>query len=205
MKLKFSYLLKVTFFAFTTVALFTQCKGEGSATNTNTQNTAVINADGAFSYKIAYVEMDSLLMKYNYWNDMNEAMMKKQEDMSLTINQKLRDLENDYRDFQRKIDNNVFLSRERAEQEQKRIQKKEQDVKALQNSLMQELDAEYQKNGLEINDAINSFIEEYNKEKGFNMIISNTGNSNLLYADKNLDITNEIVAGLNAKYSNVKK
>ncbi len=205
MKLRFSYLLKMTFFAFATVALFTQCKGEGSNTSNtnNSENTTAVA--GNFAYKIAYVEMDSLLMNYDYWNDINEAMMKKQEDMSATVNQKIRDFENDYKDFQRKIENNAFLSRERAEQEQKRLYKKQQDIEALQAKLSQELASEAQKNDLEIRDAINSFIQEYNKTKGFNLIISNTGNSNLLYADKGLDITSEIVEGLNARYIAPKK
>lgn len=204
MKLKFSYLFKVTLFACAAM-LFTQCKGEGTSSNANTtQNYATTTANGEFSYKIAYVEMDSLLMNYNYWTDINEAMMKKQEDMSVTINQKIRDFENDYRDFQRKVDNNAFLSRDRAEQEQKRLLKKQQDVEALQNKMAQELSTEAQKNDLEIRDAINTFIAEYNKEKGFSLILSNTGTSNLLYADKALDITKEVVDGLNARYANKK-
>lgn len=198
MKLKSSYLLKLTLFTFTTVALFVQCKGE--ATTESTTQTQNVGQNDSFGYKIAYVEMDSLLMNYDYWNDINEAMMKKQEDMTATINQKIRAFENDYKDFQRKIENNAFLSRERAEQEQKRLYKKQQDVEALQAKLSEELAAEAQKNDLEIRDAINAYIQEYNKTKGYNMIISNTGNSNLLYADKSLDITKEIVEGLNTRY-----
>lgn len=198
MKFRFSYLFKSTFFALATVALFTQCKGESSATS-NTASSENVN-NGTITYKVAYVDMDSLLMNYDYWNDINEAMMKKQEDMTVTINQKIRDFENDYKDFQRKIDENVFFTRERAEQEKKRLYTKQKDVESLQAKLSQEYAAEAQKNDLEIRDAINSYIQEYNKAKGYNMIFSNAGNSNFLYADKALNITKEVVAGLNAKY-----
>lgn len=198
MKFRFSYLFKSTFFALATVALFTQCKGEASATS-NTASSENVN-NGTITYKVAYVDMDSLLMNYDYWNDINEAMMKKQEDMTVTINQKIRDFENDYKDFQRKIDENVFFTRERAEQEKKRLYTKQKDVESLQAKLSQEYAAEAQKNDLEIRDAINSYIQEYNKAKGYNMIFSNAGNSNFLYADKALNITKEVVAGLNAKY-----
>lgn len=198
MKFRFSYLFKSTFFALATVALFTQCKGEASATS-NTASSENVN-NGTITYKVAYVDMDSLLMNYDYWNDINEAMMKKQEDMTVTINQKIRDFENDYKDFQRKIDENVFFTRERVEQEKKRLYTKQKDVESLQAKLSQEYAAEAQKNDLEIRDAINSYIQEYNKAKGYNMIFSNAGNSNFLYADKALNITKEVVAGLNAKY-----
>ena len=201
MKTRFNSLL-TGIFAFTTIALFVQCKGEAVSTNPapNTSTQTITNG-----MKIAYVEMDSLLMQYDFWNDVTEAMMKKQEDMTATINTKIRDFENDYKDFQRKIDNNAFLSRERVEQEQNRLMKKEQDIQNLQNKLAQELSTEAQKNDLEIRDAINSFVEEYNKDKGYTFIISNTGNSNLLFADKAYDITKEIVDGLNALYTSSKK
>ena len=54
--------------------------------------------------------------------------------------------------------------------------------------------------------AINSFLKIYNKTKGYSLIISNSGFDNLLYADKAFDITQEIVDGLNARYTpNLKK
>ena len=38
--------------------------------------------------KIAYVEIDSLLAKYNFCIDLNEAMVKKSENVRMTLNQK---------------------------------------------------------------------------------------------------------------------
>lgn len=200
MKTRLNYLVK-GLFAFAVIAFFVQCKGEATTPNSSTiQNPATAEA-GSTTLKIAYVEMDSLLMNYDFWNDVTEAMMKKQEDMTATVNQKVRELEKEFTDFQRKIENNAFLSRERAEQEQARLMKKRQDIDALQNKLGQELGAEAQKNDLEIRDAINSFIAEYNKAKGYDLILSNSGNSNILYGNVKLDITKDIIEGLNARYS----
>lgn len=201
MKTKLNPLVK-GLFAFAIIALFAQCKGE--ATPNSGQNTEDVNAITG-EIKIAYVEMDSLLMGYNFWNDITEIMMKKQEEMTATINQKARDLEKEFVEFQRKIENNAFLSRERAEQEQARLMKKRNDIEELQNKLAQELSTEAQKNDLEIRDAIDSYVKEYNKTKGFTFIISNTGNNSLLYADNAYNITKDIVDGLNARYSSSKK
>ena len=52
---------------------------------------------------------------------------------------------------------------------------------------------------------VNAFLKEYNKTKGYSMIISNTGFDNLLYADSIYNITKEIVDGLNARYSSPAK
>ena len=104
------------------------------------------------------------------------------------------------------IQNNGFVSRERAEQEQARLIKQQQELQELQAKLAEELAAENQKNSLQMRDSINSFLKVYNQAKGYDLIISNTGFDNLLYANPAYNITNEIVEGLNARYNpSVKK
>ena len=124
----------------------------------------------------------------------------------LTLNQKASELEKQKQEFQTKYQNNAYLSQERAQQEYNRIAKLEQDLQNLSNKLQSELMSENEKNSLQLRDSINAFLKEYNKTKGYSMIISNTGFDNLLYADSVYNITREILDGLNARYSSpVKK
>ena len=74
-------------------------------------------------------------------------------------------------------------------------------MQQLQEKLTNELQTENQKNSLQLRDSINSFLKVFNKDKGYSLIISNTGFDNLLYADKAFNITDEIVEGLNARYN----
>ena len=184
------------------IVLFAQCAG-----NTDKQTTnAPAQAGGLSEMKIAYVEIDTLLAKYNYCIDLNEAMVKKGENVRLTLNQKASELEKQKQEFQTKYQNNAYLSQERAQQEYNRIAKLEQDLQNLSNKLQSELMSENEKNSLQLRDSINAFLKEYNKTKGYSMIISNTGFDNLLYADSVYNITREILDGLNARYSSpVKK
>ena len=151
--------------------------------------------------KIAFVEIDSLLSKYHFWNDLSEEMIKKEENIRTTLNEKGKKLEAEAREFDRKIQNNGYASRERAEQEQARLMKLQQELQELQQKLTSELAAENQKNSLELRDSINSFLKVYNQTKGYDLIISNTAFDNLLYGNPAYNITNEIVEGLNARYS----
>ena len=185
------------FLALAFVLGFTQCANNGNAT----QETASTNVVVGSNMKIAYVEIDSLLTKYNFWNDLNEQMIKKEENIRTTLNEKGRKLEKEAQEFQRKIENNGFTSRERAEQEQARLLKQQQDLQELQQKLTEELAAENQKNSLQLRDSINSFLKIYNQDKGYDLIISNAGFDNLLYANPAFNITNEIVEGLNARYA----
>lgn len=182
--------------ALAVMTAFTQCDNN-KGTTTNTGNAAPTG--GVSELKIAYVEIDSLLTQYNFCKDLNEAMMRKQENVNATLNEKMKALDNEVREFERKYNNHVFTP-ERAQQEQARLLKMRQDLEAQHQRLMAELQQENDKNSMQLRDSINSFLKEYNKTKGYSLIISNTGADNLLYADPSLNITKEIIEGLNKRY-----
>ena len=191
------------FLALAIGLMFAQCAGNNNASTTS---APVAGATGSSNMKIAFVEIDSLLTKYNFWNDLSEQMLKKEENSRTTLNEKGKKLEAEVREFERKIQNNGYASRERAEQEQARLMKQQQELQELQQKLANDLAAENQKNSLELRDSINSFLNEYNKTKGYDLIISNTAFDNLLFGNPAYNITNEIVEGLNARYNpSVKK
>lgn len=194
---KTKYILK-GFLMLAMAFMFTQCADNKNANKGNATPAAAL-ASGEL--KIAYVEIDSLLTKYRFWNDLNEMMIQKEENIRTTLNEKAKELEKEMREFQRKLENNGFASRERAEQENLRIAQKQRDLQQLQEKLANELQTENQKNSLQLRDSINSFLKIYNKDKGYSLIFSNTGFDNLLYADKAFNITEEIVEGLNARYT----
>ena len=186
------------FLALAMVLMFAQCTENKTNESSNAAPAAV---GGPVNMKIAYVEIDSLLTKYRFWNDLNEMMIQKEENTRTTLNEKAKELDKEMREFQRKLENNGFASRERAEQENMRIAQKQRDLQQLQEKLTSELQTENQKNSLQLRDSINSFLKIYNKDKGYSLIISNTGFDNLLYADQAFNITSEIVEGLNARYT----
>lgn len=185
------------FLALAMALIFAQC-AENKGTASTASSPAAVSSG---NLKIAYVEIDSLLTKYRYWNDLNELMIQKEENIRTTLNEKAKELEKEMREFQRKLENNGFASRERAEQENLRLAQKQRDLQQLQEKLANDLQTENQKNSLQLRDSINSFLKIYNKDKGYSLIISNTGFDNLLYADQAFNITSEIVEGLNARYN----
>ncbi|OJV36466.1 MAG: hypothetical protein BGO29_03800 [Bacteroidales bacterium 36-12] len=156
------------------------------------------------SLPIAYVNVDSLLLNYQLAKESNEALMKKQEDSRLDLNVKARQLQNEMAEFQRKLDNNAFLSRERAEQEHARLMRKEQDLQQLNGKLSQELMDAQQKVNEELRDSVYTFLKNYNKDKKYEMILSNTASDNILLANDSYDITKEITDILNKRYGKKK-
>ena len=154
---------------------------------------------------IAYVNVDSLLLNYNYSKDLNEIIIKKQENSRASVNQKLRSLQTEMQDFQRKVENNAFLTRERAEQEQARLMKKQQELQDFDNRLAQELVSEQQRLNEQLRDTLVSQLRVYNKDKGYQVILSNTIGDNILLAGDAYDITKEVIEYLNKNYAPASK
>ncbi len=150
---------------------------------------------------IAYINVDSLLLNYNFAKEANESLIKKQEDSRLNINTKARQLQSEMSEFQRKLENNAFLSRERAEQEQTRLMKKQQDLQELDGQLTQQLMQVQQKMSEQLRDTINAFLKDYNKDKKYELILSNTSSDNILHAADAYDITAEVTKLLNARFA----
>jgi outer membrane protein len=150
---------------------------------------------------IAYLNTDSLLVNYLFAQDANEKLMKKQEDARLKLNTKLRTFQNEVADFQRKLENNAFLSRERAEKEQQRLAKKEQELQELEAKLTQDIMLENQKLNMQLADSLNTFLGIFNSDGRYHIILSNNAKDNVLMASEQYDITSEVIEGMNARYS----
>lgn len=189
---KFVYL---SFAAIAAMLVFTQCNNE----QPQAQKPIQVGCDGVKGIKIAFVDIDSLLNNYEFSITINKEMLRKEENMRLTLSEKARDLQQDIDEFQRKLENNVFATQARAEEEQNRILKKRESYERLSERLASELAAESQKNNVILRDSINSYLKEYNATQGYDLIISRVGD-NLLYANEALDITKEVINGLNDRY-----
>lgn len=186
--------------AVAVVILFVMQFSGKKESNVTRTFTAGEDSIGTNILPVAYVNVDSLLLNYNYAKDLNERILKRQEDSRANITQKARSLENEMQDFRRKIENNAFLTRERAEQEQQRLLTKQQELQNLDNQLAQELAAEQLKLNEQLRDSIVSQLKVFNKEKGFQIVFSNTMGDNILYAGEAYDITPELIEYLNRNY-----
>lgn len=149
---------------------------------------------------IAFINLDSVLLNYTLAQECGEQLMKKQEDARLKLNTKMRTFQNEYADFQRKVENNAFLSRERAESEANRLQRKQEELQALEEQLTQDILTEQQQLNIRLADSLTNYLNEYNQDGRFHLILSNQGRDNVLTATEGYDITDEIITALNARY-----
>ena len=183
--------------AFAIVMLFVQCNKKNNTTEKSAKTPAAQTTSILGKLPIAYVNIDSLLQKYNYAKDLNESLLRRAENSRANVNEKGRQLEKEMAEFQRKYQNNAFLSQELLQQEQQRLMKKQQELQEYIQRLEDENMREQQKMLSQMNDSIINFIHEYNKDKKYEAILNN---ASTLYIDPSYDITNEIVDLLNKRY-----
>ena len=127
-----------------------------------------------------------------------QILEKKSRNIQSTLQQKGQKLQSDATNFQQKLQQNA-LDRATAERMQAALQKQNSDLEALQQRLGAEIQEETNKYNQALHDSVQHFIAKYNKNKKYTMILSKSGD-NILYADKGVDITAEVVAGLNKAY-----
>ena len=151
--------------------------------------------------KIAYVEVDSLASQYQFCIDYTKILEKKRTNASNTLNQKGQQLQAAMNNFQQKLNNNGFRSREEAESAQAGIQRSQQSLQELQARLGSELEKEAADFSVALKDSLDHFLAQYNKDKKFDLILSKSdATSNILFAEKRYDITDEVIKGLNKRY-----
>lgn len=169
------------------VLFFTQGKDESAvpATEPNSE------------LSVAYVRMDSLLINYEVYKAMSEELLKQEESARATLNQKATELQRDMEDFQMKIENRAFLTEERARSAQDKIVRKQRNLQELTAKMEQDLMTKQKEMNEKLAATVDSVINVYNQGKGYTFILSTAGSDNILYGDKALNITNDVLQLLN--------
>jgi len=178
----------------------------GNKTNTKSPNNLGFVADSTgFHLPIAYINTDSLLSNYKFYLDLSDDLLKKQEDKSLDIKRRDDNLKKQIADFYQKAQNNIFITPERAQQEENRLLGLRQDLENYVAQISQEMSIEQAKMNKQLTDTITTALKDFNTPKKYEFILSNVGTDNILYADDSYDITVEATEFLNARYVPSKK
>mgnify|MGYP006367140247 CR=1 FL=1 len=191
--------LLLTFFAAMCIILFTQCGDETKVQN-GTKSNCTINIDSIKGLKIVYVNLDTIMYRYEFALDINKEMISKEARISATLDGKRKKLEEEIADFEYRCNAKLLATEEQFIEERDKIIKKEQEFVKLRDELYMQLESENMARSKELRDSINSYILEHNQTKGYDFILTKIGD-NILYANSTLDITMEIVEGLNKRYN----
>ena len=100
--------------AVATVSSLALASCNNAAPKMDEQPTAGSSASASGDIKIAYVEVDSLMSQYQFCKDFTLVLQKKGNNARNTLTAKQKQLQTAAANFQQKVQNNGFTSREQA-------------------------------------------------------------------------------------------
>jgi len=161
----------------------------------------VIAEDGQL--KIAFVDSDSLLAKYQYAIDLQEELNKYKDAQEKSYQQQMTKFQNDYQNYL-KTGENMTLSQQQATEAE--LKQRADKLATLEQELAAKVMQKQMDSNIELLNRIFAFVREYNADnQQFDIILRKTFNdSPSLYMNPAMDITDEIIEGLNNEYKEVK-
>lgn len=174
---------------------------DDSQSQTKTMISGMIARSDSLLPNYRYVDLDSVLSNYNLAKDYNEEMLRMQSNMQNEVKRHENNLQSLATTMQNKLQNNGYLSEASLQADQQQYadmqNKAQRAVATLQNNF--ETTALIAQKT--VNDSIEAFIYEYNLSKGYDAIFFKAAT---IYVNPALDITDEVIEGLNARYNKVK-
>ncbi len=152
---------------------------------------------------IVYVDLDRILMEYDMANDLRSVVETKVQNIQAEVNRRGQKLEKEVTAYQEKIQKGL-MTRSVAETQGQKLQQQEIDFNNYAAQKQQEIQEEQLVMMNQLGDAIQTFITKYNEEKQYSMILTNSGGAPVITADPSLDITEDVLAGLNEEYIKTK-
>ncbi|WP_231462651.1 MULTISPECIES: OmpH family outer membrane protein [unclassified Pedobacter] len=190
-----------TFGLFATAALitaFSACQNKDAKT-TETKKTDSTTAAVSPSEKIVYVNSDSLLTKYDYFKDLKVKFEGKSKSAQADMQAKGQAFQREVTQYQQSAQT---LSADQRKSTEERLARKQQELQTYQQNAGGALQNEQAAENEKLYDKVAAYLKTYAKEKGYKMVLTySKGNSAILFADESLDVTAEVIKGLNADYS----
>lgn len=146
---------------------------------------------------IVYVNVDSLLTKYDYFKDTQKVLESKRFQLENDLATKGRNLQNKVAFFQQRA---ATMTQEQGRATEASLQKEQQDILAYRERAAQNLAAEEQAKNKQLYDQIFDYLKKQNGQNKYEFVLGYTKGGGILFADQSGDQTSKILAGLNKEY-----
>ena len=173
---------------------------DGKKAETCQAGEATVNAEAG---AIVYIDLDRILTEYDMANDLRSVVETKVQNIQAEINRRGQKLEKQVAEYQEKIQKGL-MTRSVAEVQGQKLQQEELDFNNYAAQKQQEIQEEQVVMMNQLGDAIQTFINKYNEEKQYAMILTNSGGAPVITADASLDITEDVLTKLNEEYIKTK-
>lgn len=191
-----SNILIAVLFIAVAVLYFLHFSGKKCSNEQAEGGTTVANLDGL---GMAYVNSDSLLTKYEYFKEIQEKLIAKRDVLNKEYQTRAEGLQKEIANFQNSAGN---MTMNQAQAVQDDLKRKQQNLMMYQEQLSQQLMKEENQMNSELYDKISDYLRIYGQENDLILVLTYSKGSGVLYANDSLDITDNVIVGLNKEYNN---
>jgi Skp family chaperone for outer membrane proteins len=146
---------------------------------------------------IRYIDLAVLHSQYNLSKEIQAEIKKLDQELATYQNSLGQQLQTKQSEIQKKVQSNGYLSEESYNADMRELQKLDQTA---QRNYATRADKASQRVAIlqqTLTDSINNFIVEYNKTHKYDAILERSAG---VYFNPALDVTTEVIEGLNARY-----
>ena len=169
-------------------------KNKNSGSGASTSQAVNVPVSG----KIAYVDIDSLEAHYDYLKAKKEEFKTRQAQMEGELQRSYQQMQSDYAELQKKAQAGT-LTQPESEAAQKRLSQMDQSLQTRKEALTETLLKDQEEFNKELRSRLDNFLNEYNKDKHFDYILSysSAATGSILFANKGLNVTDDVIKGIN--------
>lgn len=176
----------------------TACNQKPAATTSNAP-AASTTTTAPDHEAIVYINSDTLLSKYNYVKDINKKMNDKGNAAKAEVQSRRDGLQREYAEYQK---NAATMPADQRQTTEQRLQREGQAEQAYEQNTSAELQDAQAKATQKLDDKVAEYVKQYAKEKGYKLVLTYAkSGSNVVYGDPSLDVTADVLKGLNDAYT----
>lgn len=181
------------------ILYFTSGKSAGSG-QVETASTDTLSFNNTTD--VVYVNIDTLLANYDMYHDFEDKFAEKQKSSEAQLDDRSKKWQTRVSNYQDLLQKGL-ITRSKASEMEQQLGQEQQEILKLKDQLAAQLMDQQQVMNRQILYSIMGYLEKYNQGK-YRYILSNSVGGGLLYADPVLDITDEVIRGINEYYAGIR-
>jgi outer membrane protein len=144
---------------------------------------------------VLYINTDSLLVNYTLFQESKAKLEAEQSKLENDMQRQAMNLEKEMMDFQQQYGG---MTQNQVDKKREELGRKEQNLLALRDQLASQLLEQEQAINKQIYDSIYNYLLRFSQGKDVQYILGYSPGGSVLYAKDDLDITAQVIEGLNA-------
>ncbi|GAB4184275.1 MAG: hypothetical protein OHK0057_28540 [Thermoflexibacter sp.] len=194
-----SLILNIVLLFAVAVLYYLHFSSSSPTSSSSTGNSSV----PAAGQQVVYINTDSLVLNYDYVSDLQKDLEERRNNAEKQLVLKQRQFQQEAESFQKRFSAGLMTENE-AKNTQSSLLQKEQTLRIEEQNLAAGLMETERKLNAQWLDSVITYLRDYNKDKNYQFILGYQKGGTILLSNDKLDITNDVLKGLNDRYKAVK-